>query len=160
MEVIRPPNADLNMAEVPRYTTFMVVLDSGAGVHVMNVKDCKGHMGKESEMQKMGASFKAANGTTIRHHGEVELNLLVKDSAGKKRPVTSKFEAAGVTKALWSVGRICDTGLDAQFNATRAVIRDAKGVEIMVLHRANGGLYTAEVEIENPDHVDFRRQGA
>ena len=77
-----------------------MVLDSGAGAHVMNAKDCKGHKVRESEMQKAGASFKAANGTIIRHHGEVELHLMVKDSAGKKRPVTSKFEAADVTKAL------------------------------------------------------------
>ena len=148
------------MAEVPKYTLFTMVLDSGAGAHVMNVKDCKGHNVKESEMQKMGASFKAANGTTIRHHGEVELKPIVKDSKGKTRPVTSKFEAADVTKALWSVGRICDGGLNSEITATRAVIREANGVEIMVFHRANGSLYTAEVEIENPDHVDFCRQGA
>jgi len=85
---------------------------------------------------------------------------LVKDSAGRKRPITSKFDAADVTKALWSVGLICDAGLNAQFDAKRAVILDANGVEVMVFHRANRGLYTAEVEIANPDHVDFRRQGA
>ena len=160
VEVVRPAGADLNMAEVPKYTTFNVVLDSGAGAHVMNTKDCKGYKVKESEMLKLGASFKAANGTAIKHHGQVELNILVQDSTGRKRPITSKLEAADVTKALWSVGLICDAGLNAQFDAKRAVILDANGVEVMVFHRANRGLYTAEVEIANPDHVDFRRQGA
>jgi hypothetical protein len=148
------------MAEVPKYTTFNVVLDSGAGAHVMNTKDCKGNKVKESEMLKLGASFKAANGTAIKHHGQVELNILVKDSAGRKRPITSKLEAADVTKALWSVGLICDAGLNAQFTAKRAVIQHANGVEVMVSHRNNRGLYTAEVEIANPDHADFGRQGA
>jgi hypothetical protein len=58
------------------------------------------------------------------------------------------------------VGLICDAGLNAKFGSKRAVIMDAKGVEVMVFHRANRGLYTAEVEIANPDHEDFRRQGA
>ena len=41
-----------------------------------------------------------------------------------------------------------------------ARIKDADGKEIMVFTRVNGGLYTADVEIANPAHPDFRRRGA
>ena len=159
VEVVRPA-AEVNMAETPKYTVMTVVLDSGAGVHVMNPRDCKGYPVQPSELAKLGAAFKAANGTTIKNHGQVELNIVVKDSQGNRRPITSKFEAADVTKALWSVGLICDAGLDAKFNAKTATILDTNGKEVMVFHRPNGGLYTAEVEIANPNHPDFRRQGA
>jgi hypothetical protein len=160
VEVVKPTNNEVNMAEVPKYQNLTIILDSGAGAHVMNPKDCKGHPIKESDMMRVGAAFKAANGTTIRNHGQVELNILVKDSKGQKRPITSKFEAADVTKALWSVGLICDCGFDAQFDAKQARIKDADGKEIMVFTRVNGGLYTADVEIANPAHPDFRRRGA
>ena len=115
---------------------------------------------KTADLMRAGASFKAANGTVIKNHGQVELNIMVRDSKGQRRPITSKFEAAAVTKALWSVGLICDCGLDARFDAKKAIISSANGEEVCVFHRKNGGLYTAEVEILNPDHVDFRRQGA
>ena len=160
VEVVKPASAEVNMAETPKYTVMTVVLDSGAGVHVMNPRDCKGYPVQPSELAKLGAAFKAANGTTIKNHGQVELNIVVKDSQGNRRPITSKFEAADVTKALWSVGLICDAGLDAKFNAKTATILDTNGKEVMVFHRPNGGLYTAEVEIANPNHPDFRRQGA
>ena len=160
VEVVKPAAAEVNMAEVPKYVALTVVLDSGAGAHVMNPKDCKGHPIKASDLMKAGASFKAANGSLIKNHGQVELNILVRDSQGRRRPITSKFEAADVTKALWSVGLICDCGLDARFDSKKAVISNAKGEEICVFNRKNGGLYTAEVEIQNPDHADFRRQGA
>ena len=110
-------------------------------------------------MTKLGASFKAANGTAIKNHGQVQLQFLVKDSQGRRRQISSKFEAADVTKALWSVGLICDCGLDAQFNKHRAMIRDGDGNEVCVFPRVNGGLYAAEVEIPNPAHPDFGRPG-
>jgi hypothetical protein len=159
VEVIKS-NPEVNMAEVPKYVSLTVVLDSGAGAHVMNPKDCKGHPIKESDLMKAGASFKAANGSLIKNHGQVQLNMMVRDSKGQRRAIKSKFEAADVTKALWSVGLICDAGLDAKFNAKQATILDANGIEVMVFNRKNGGLYTAEVEILNPDHADFRRQAA
>ena len=43
VEVVKPAAAEVNMAEVPKYVALTVVLDSGAGAHVMNPKDCKGH---------------------------------------------------------------------------------------------------------------------
>ena len=160
VEVSRPCEPEVHMAEVPKYLTLTVVLDSGAGAHVMNHKECPGYKVRESAMSKMGATLKAANGSTIRHHGQVQLNIVAKDSNGEKHRITSNFEAADVTRALWSVGLICDCGLVANFNAERAQITDQSGKEVCVFPRVNGGLYMAEVEIMNPIHADFPGQGA
>ena len=160
VEVLRPVKHEVNMAEVPKYLTMTIVLDSGAGAHVMNSKECPGYKVQPSEMHKMGATLKAANGTAIRHQGQVSLNIVAKDSKGEKHKITSKFEAAEVTKALWSVGLICDCGLDAKFNAKQAVVSDKSGKEVCVFPRERNGLYMAEVEIPNPVHPDFHGQGA
>ena len=110
-------------------------------------------------MSKAGAAFLAADGGRIEHVGEVQVNMLAYDSAGRSHKITSRFEAAGVTRALWSVGLICDAGLSVQFSSERAIIKDPQGREVCEFKRVNG-LYIAEVDVENPQSEVFQRRGS
>ena len=156
-EVVYPPGRELNLAEIPKYLTMKVVLDSGAGAHVINAKACPGYRVEESEMSRSGAAFRGADGGRIPNLGQVTLNLVSGDSKGIGHEITSKFEVADVTRALWSVGLICDSGLKVSFSKTNAYVHDADGKELCVFVRTNG-LYVADVKIENPSHPDFRRR--
>ena len=164
LEVIYPADAELLAAgadegPTPRYTTIKVALDSGAGTHVMNKRDAPGYKVSPSPMSKSGAAFLAADGGRIRNYGEMRVNMVAFDSHGEAHKVTSKFEAADVTRALWSVGLMCDSGLDVQFGSERALVRDKAGTEVCVFHRENG-LYVAEVQVENPESGEgFHRPG-
>ena len=109
-------------------------------------------------MAKAGATFKAANGSPIKNFGEVRLELVAKDSKGTSPHIKSKFEAADVPRALWSVGVLCDAGLDVKFNSEKAVVMDKNGVEVCVAYRKNG-LYVSKVKIRNPKHAGFQRPG-
>jgi hypothetical protein len=155
VEVVRGTN-ELNVADVPEFVEVKVVLDSGAGAHVMNKADCPGYEIKESAMTKAGAAFKAANGSTIKNYGEVRVEMVTKDSKGGSHNISLKFEAADVTRALWSVGLICDAGLDVKFNKSKASVVNANGTEVCAFNRENG-LYLATVKIRNPRHPSFQR---
>ena len=145
---------------MPKYTKIKVALDSGAGAHVINKKDAPGHKITPSAMSKSGAAFLAADGGRIRNYGEVQVNLMTFDSAGNAHPVSSRFEAADVTRALWSVGLICDSGLRVEFSSKTAMVLDPAGRENCAFERVNG-LYVTEVQVENPMHeAGFHRQGA
>ncbi len=163
IDVVYPEGAELlsSAVETPRYIALKVVLDSGAGAHVVNKKAVPGYAVRASAMSRAGAAFFAADGGRIKNYGEVQVNMVSLDSQGKQHLITSKFEAADVTRALWSVGVICDSGLDVRFSATRAWVLDEQGQELCVFHRTAGsGLYIAEVMVENPGHPDFQRRGA
>ena len=160
MEVVYPDDTELMAAgpELPRYTTLKVALDSGAGAHVINRRDAPGYTVSPSAMSRAGAAFLAADGGRIPNHGEVTVNMVSVDSKGGEHRISSRFEAADVTRALWSVGLICDSGLDVQFSSERALVKNKRGEEVCVFERCNG-LYIAEVKVENPAHADFQRQG-
>ena len=157
MEIVYPEETQLLAADadVPQFTTLKVALDSGAGAHVINKRDAPGYQVQPSAMSKSGAAFLAADGGRIANYGEVTVNMLSHDSKGGTHRISSRFEAADVTRALWSVGLICDSGLDVQFSAENAVVRDKEGRELCVFQRTNG-LYVTEVQIENPG---FHRPG-
>jgi len=164
LEVVYPEGAELlatrsEPQRAPKYTTLKVALDSGAGSHVVNRRDVPGYRVKPSAMSAAGAAFLAADGGRIPNHGEVEVNMVSVDSQGKPHRIHSRFEAADVTRALWSVGLICDSGLKVQFNSERALVLDGSGQEVCVFDRVNG-LYVAEVKVENPIHEDFQRRGS
>jgi len=161
--VVYPKAAELlatgaESAQPPKYSKLKVALDSGAGAHVINAQDAPGCKIAPSAMSKAGAAFLAADGGRIANYGEVRVNMISVDSAGAAHRICSKFEAADVTRALWSVGLICDSGLDVRFTAERALVLDQHGQELCVFHRCNG-LYIAEVQVENPQHEDFHRPG-
>ena len=154
------PNGEVHVAqhEVPRYVSMEVVLDSGAGAHVANRRHVPGYQVVPSQLSKLGAAFVAADGGKIDNEGEALLNLVTMDSKGTGHAVKANFQIADVTRALWSVGLICDSGLQVTFAATSASILDKAGKEICHFERRHG-LYIATVQLENPLREGFGRQG-
>ncbi len=144
--------------EVLEYIDLEVALDSGAGVHVVNKFHIPGHSIVESVLSKAGGGFIAANGDRIPNSGEALLQLLTPDSTGRLHSIKSSFEVADVTRPLWSVGVICDQGLDVVFNAKEAKIIDERGQELCYFTRKNC-LYLSKVGMKNPLYEDFHGQG-
>ena len=135
-----------------------VILDSGAGAHVASKDHVPGHEVRESALKRAGAAFVAIDGGRIENEGEVELNLVTTDGKNFGHNVRTKMQVADVTRALWSVGVLCDAGLDPRFTDKWAKIYDAKGVELCHFNRRNG-LHVATVKLRNPLFKGFRRQG-
>ncbi len=161
LEVVYPEGSEsLLMAghDPPRYITMEVVLDSGAGAHVVNRKAIPGYAVEASALSRAGAAFLAADGGRIKNHGESLLQLVAVDSKGGEHAIQSTFQVADVTRALWSVGLICDSGLDVRLRKDDASVLDTSGRELCHFVRS-GGLYLATVRLENPEHPDFRRPG-
>jgi hypothetical protein len=159
LEVVYPYHDMLVAAtEIPKYITMEVVLDSGAGAHVANRRHVPGYQVVPSALSKLGAAFVAADGGKIENQGEALLNLVTSDASGNGHAVKADFQIADVTRPLWSVGLICDSGLDVRFRAESASILNKEGVEICHFERKHG-LYIATVQLENPAHEGFGRLG-
>ena len=100
----------------------------------------------------------AAGGERIRNEGQALLHLLADGGAGLR----SVFQAAEVTRPLWSVGKICDQGVGAHFTARKATI-SKDGKEVLTFERRSG-LYLGMIRLRNPkykpkDSLDFTRPG-
>ena len=133
-------------------------MDSGAGAHVANKRHVPGYQVVPSALSKLGAAFVAADGGKIDNEGEALLNMVTSDSKGGGHAVKANFQIADVTRALWSVGLICDSGLQVRFAAMSASILSKSGEEICHFERRHG-LYIATVQLENPCHESFGRPG-
>ena len=161
LEVVFPEGSEallMTGQDPPKYISLQVVLDSGAGAHVVGKKHIPGYKVMGSVLSRAGAAFLAADGGRIKNHGESLLRIVAEDSKGLEHAVTSNFQVADVTRALWSVGLICDSGLDVRFRKNDASVLDQNGNELCHFVR-NGGLYLATVRLENPEHPDFQRPG-
>ena len=75
--------------------------------------------------------------------------------------VSSTFQVADVTRALYSVSKLCDSGCEVHFTAVEGVVTK-DGVAIARFPRENG-LYVTEMTIagDEPDDQEalFGRQG-
>ena len=111
-----------------------------------------------SALSKLGAAFVAADGGKIDNQGEALLSLIAADSKGACHAARANFQIADVTRALWSVGLICDSGLQVTFAAMSASILGKSGREICHFERRHG-LYIATVQLENFMHESFGRPG-
>ncbi len=154
------PNGEMHVAqsEIPRYVTMEVVLDSGVGAHVANKRCVPGYKVVPSALSKLGAAFLAADGGKINDQGEALLSLITTDPKGAGHAAKANFQIADVTRALWSVGLICDSGFQVTFAAMSASILGKSGREICHFERRHG-LYIATVQLENRMHEGFGRPG-
>ena len=144
----------LNSVGSAEFTDLEVVLDSGACEHVVDSSMTPGYQVLESEGSRAGSCFLAANGERMPNRGEVHLQL---HSAGNE--ILSKFQVAGISKPLWSVGRICDAGYEVRFSKSGAqIIHPASGKTVGNFERKNG-LYMSTMKLRNPKSPTFARQG-
>ena len=142
----------------PEYFIFEVILDSGAGAHVVSRRMIPGYVVEASELSKAGAGFVTADGGRMANLGEAELHMVTMDGQGIGHDVHSKFQVADVTRALWSVGVICESGLHVTFDEDRAAILDPNGKEICAFERKNG-LYVTQAKLKNPLYKGFQGPG-
>ena len=157
-EVVYPQGLFNTDSDVPEFIDLEVILDSGAGAHVASRRHIPGCEVRDSELKRAGAAFVAIDGGRIENEGEAEIHLAVLDGKGTEHNVRTKVQVADVTRALWSVGVLCDAGLDPRFNSKCAKVYNSKGVEICHFARKNG-LYIATVRLRNPKFKGFQRQG-
>ena len=146
--------SDLLTISIPR--TIKIALDSGAGDHVAGRDQVGAKSIRASGGSRRGQHFIDASGNRIENQGESELHML--EPGGKS--IKSTFQVADVTRALYSVSKICDDGCEVYFTATEAVI--TKGGNVITRFARDGGLYCAEMEIkpDNGEESPFVRQDA
>jgi hypothetical protein len=155
LEVEQAADELLNI-NIPR--TLKIALDSGAGDHVAG-PDQVGHRSiRPSRGSQRDAHFVAANGERIRNQGESQLHML--EPGGKT--IKSVFQVADVTRALYSVSKICDDGCEVHFTKTEAIV--TKDGKVVTKFGREGGLYCVEMQIkeesDNGEASPFVGQGA
>ena len=122
--------------------TIKVAADSGAGDHVAAADLVGAHLVVPSAGSRRGRHFVAANSDRMRNQGEARLRL-----SDPKAGTTlhSTFQVADVTRALYSVSKMCDEGCVVTFSATEGLV--TKDGQVVARFAREGGLYVAEMEI-------------
>ena len=106
-----------------------------------------------------GHNFVTANGDRMKNRGEAHLQM-IEPQGGR---IKSTFQVADVTRALYSVSKICDEGCVVTFDATEGVV--TKDGKVITRFKREGGLYVVEMLIEDApgksgETSPFARQGA
>ena len=133
--------ANINGADEER--EIEMALDSGAVDHVI----CTDLLPSATEIgevtgARVGKSFIAANGQPMKTFGECILECA--DDQGKS---AASFAVTEVSRALQSVSRMCDQGLEVLFTRTEAKVRDPKTGKFVARYARRGGLYTRTVRV-------------
>ena len=138
--------------------TLRIALSSSAGDHVAGRDQVGKNSARPSLASEHGCHFVDAGGNRIQNQGESQLHML--EPGGKT--TKSTFQVADVTRALYSVSKICDDGCEVYFTATEAVI--TKNDVVVTRFVREGGLYVAEMQIKdepgNGEASPFIGQGA
>ena len=143
--------------DTPR--TIKVAADSGAGDHVAAEELVGTHLVEPSPGSRNGCHFVSASGDRMKNRGEAKLKL----SDPKAGTIlTSTFQVADVTRALYSVSKMCDEGCVVTFTATEGIV--TKDGQVVARFAREGGLYVAEMKIlgraDAPRPSPFTRQGS
>ena len=145
LEIEEGVNELLNV-NIPR--TLKVALGSGAGDHVAAAGQVGTKSIRPSAGSKNGRHFIAANGDRMANQGEAELNMV----APGGRTVRSTFQIADVTRALFSVSKMCDEGCEVHFTQTEAIV--TKGGKVVTRFAREGGLYCVEMQLKDEPSND------
>ena len=133
---------------------FEVVLDSGAVDHVADNIEAPGYT--VDSTAKSSANFATANGEPIENKGVMTLNLITTEG----HPIKSKFQVCEVSRPLWSVGKICDSGCKVIFTADKAEVVQEKTGKTVCGFKRQGGLYVGNLRLSRPNGTQpFTRPG-
>ena len=96
------------------------------------------------------------------NEGEMNLQLQAENGhTGKSQHIRCTVQAAKVTRPLFSVGKICDNGIDVLFRKGYAVTIDAKIGKELTRHPRENGTYRFNAKLRaGEETAAFRRQGA
>ncbi len=132
-----------------------VAIDSGAGSHVMPPADLEGYALEPSPASIRGKGFVAANGGRIDNLGQCHIKMGQKGENGMKTTV----QVAEVSRPLMSVSQICDAHSDNRviFSASEGIVM--RNGTVLARYPRCGGLYVAEMEIDDAKPAGFRGQG-
>jgi len=135
--------AETNINGADEEREIEMALDSGAVDHVI----CTDLLPSATEIgevtgTRVGKSFIAANGQPMKTFGECVLECA--DDQGKS---AASFAVTEVSRALQSVSRMCDQGLEVLFTRTEAKVRDPKTGKFVARYARRGGLYTRTVRV-------------
>ena len=141
------------VAELKR--VVKVAIDSGAGSHVMAPADLEGYALEPSPASIRGKGFVAANGGRIDNLGQCHIKMGQRGENGMKTTV----QVAEVSRPLMSVSQICDAHSDNRviFSASEGIVM--RGDVVLARYPRCGGLYVAEMEIDDAKPAGFRGQG-
>ncbi len=139
LEVVSGDDEVMAMA-APR--TIKVAADSGAGDHVAAAELVGAHLVVPSAGSRHGRHFVAANGDRMRNQGEARLKLSDPKAGPTLHPT---FQVADVTRALYSVSKMCDEGCVVTFAELEGTV--TKDGKVVARFAREGGLYVAEMEI-------------
>ena len=112
--------------------------------------DAPGYRLGESPGSRRGQEFLMGDEGLIPILGQSQL-ILSDTTVG--RNIESVFHIAAVTRALISVGRICDEGHSMTFDAAMAVVHAKDGSEVCRFQRNGSGLYVAKLKLRSPAGV-------
>ena len=100
---------------------------------------------EEGAGSKSGGCFVAANGDVIANKGELKLEMRSGDET-----IRSTFQAAEITKPLWSVSKICQAGYTVVFDKAHATIYHVESGEQVGVFPMTNGLYVGTMKLKNP----------
>jgi hypothetical protein len=136
---------------------MQVALDSGAGDHVVGPDDIPNFAVEPSAGSKAGRGFIAADGNKIANLGQARVRV---HDPKAQSTVRSVLQVADVSRPLYSVGKICDSGAEVTFTSALALVKDKKG-KVLARFKREGGLYLADLEVtDQGGQPGFTRQGA
>ncbi len=155
---------DLCTTEDYEYVMVEGILDSGSVAHVMDKHEAPGYKVNETAASRRGQMYTGAGGEKIANEGEMDLNLLAENGhTGRGHELRCKVQAAKVTRPLFSVGKICDNGIDVLFRKGYAATIDAKTGKEITRHPRENGTYRFKAKLRSPKIAQpetFHRQGA
>ena len=108
---------------------------------------------REAAGSRAGLKYAAANNHKMENEGEQDVKFTSRE--GVRAAMT--FQIAKVTRPLMSVSKICDSGMTAEFDKTKAVVRDSQGKTVCIFQRG-GGLYVCRMPLKPPK--PFQGRGA
>jgi len=128
-----------------------VAIDSGAVDHVASEDDIPGAEVVPSAASRAGRHFQGANGKTIENKGQSTVHMRAKETGVK---INSVFQIAEVSRPLYSVSQICDSGCEVAFNKDEG--RVTRGGKLIATFPRRGGLYIGALMVKpgNPKNPD------
>ena len=145
VNILESESPEIHALSSQEYSSFNVVLDSGAADHVVDISETPGCQLQESAGSKAGACFIAANGDRIPNRGEVNLEM-----RSGNIPIKSTFQISKISKPLWSVGKLCDAGFKVEFGKSAATVTHEKSGKKIGEFKRSQGLHVGALQLRNP----------